>query len=167
MLQTIGISAVTSLLCTAIVFFFYFSILAPQGPSKTPPKDPLFAKYETIVNDFLDMVRKGQIEAAYKETSPSFQKISTLDNFKKLINGYQSAQNIPSSPCSLKEYSEPFSGSINDLPDKYMIVQTKCEATENKEIKGFFIEFIEDEGKSKISYINVYKAPVTHKKEGQ
>ena len=48
-----------------------------------------------------------------------------------------------------------------------MIIQAKCESTEAKEIKGFNIEFIDDEGKSKISYINVYKTPVTHKKEGQ
>ncbi|MEK9143197.1 MAG: hypothetical protein AAB481_01020 [Patescibacteria group bacterium] len=167
MLQTIGISAVTSFLCSIVALLLYFRIFAPPGPANAPAKDPQFAKYEEIINDFLDTIRNGQIEAAYKETSPSFQKISTLENFKKLIIGYQSTENIPSSPCSLTEYSEPFPGTIKDLPDKYMIVQAKCEATENKGIKGFNIEFIDDEGKSKISYINVYKAPVTHKKNNQ
>lgn len=162
-LQTIGISAVTSFLCSAIFLFLYFRLVASPGPAKDPAKDPQFAKYEEIVNDFLELVRKGQIEAAYKETSPSFQKISTLENFKKLMTDYQSAKSIPSSPCKITEYTEPFSGSINDLPDKYIIIQAKCEATEDKEIKGFNIEFIEGEGTSRISYINVYKTPVTHK----
>ena len=48
-----------------------------------------------------------------------------------------------------------------------MIVQTKCETTENNEIKGFNVEFIEDEGKSKISFINPYKNLVVHKKNNK
>ena len=166
-LQTIGISAVTSFLCSIVALVLYFQIIASPGSSKVLPKDPQFAKYEEIINDFLDTIRKGQIEAAYKKTSPSFQKISSIDDFNKLITGYQTSQGIPSSPCSLTEYSEPFPGTIKDLPDKYMIIQAKCEVMEGKEIKGFNIEFIDDEGISKISYINVYKTPVTHKKEVQ
>lgn len=162
-LQTIGISAVTSFLCSIVALLLYFRIVAAPGSANTPAKDPQFAIYEEIINDFLDTIRKGQIEAAYKKTSPSFQKISSLDDFNKLITGYQTSQSIPSSSCFLTEYSEPFSGSINGLSDKYMIVQAKCETTEGKEIKGFNIEFIEGEGISKISYINVYKTPVTHK----
>ena len=84
-----------------------------------------------------------------------------------MADALQSSQSIPSSPCTLTEYSEPFSGSIEGLTDTYMIVQTKCEATENNEIKGFDVEFIDDEGKSKISYINPYKIPVIHKKGEQ
>lgn len=167
MLQTIGISAVTSFLCSIVVLFLYFRTVASPGLAKALPKDPQFAKYEEIINDFLDTIRKGQIEAAYKKTSPSFQKISTIDDFNKLITGYQTSQSIPSSSCFLTEYSEPFPGTIKDLPDKYMIIQAKCEVTEGKEIKGFNIEFIDEEGTSKISYINVYKTPVIHKKDGQ
>lgn len=162
-LQTIGISAVTSFVCSIVALLLYFQIIAAPGPAKAPVKDPQFAKYEEIINDFLDTIRKGQIEAAYKKTSPSFQKISTIDDFNKLITGYQTAQNIPSSSCFLTEYSEPFPGTIKDLPDNYMIIQAKCEVTEGKEIKGFNIEFIDEEGTSKISYINAYKTPVTHK----
>ena len=61
---------------------------------------------------------------------------------------------FPSSACTLTEYSEPFSDPIEGLTDTYMIVQTKCEVVENNEIKGFNVEFIDDEGKSKISFIN-------------
>ena len=150
-----------------LIVFLSFRIVTSPGPEKVPSKDPQFAKYEEIINDFLDTIRKGQIEAAYKKTSPSFQKISSIDDFNKLITGYQTSQGIPSSPCSLTEYSEPFPGTIKDLPDKYMIIQAKCEVMEGKEIKGFNIEFIDDEGISKISYINVYKTPIIHKKEAQ
>lgn len=163
MLQTIGISAVTSFLCSIVALLLYFRIVAAPGSAKALPKDPQFAKYEEIINDFLDTIRKGQTEAAYKKTSPSFQKISTIDDFNTLITGYQTAQSIPSSSCFLTEYSEPFPGTIKDLPDKYMIIQAKCEVTEANEIKGFNIEFIDDEGISKISYINVYKTPIIHK----
>src|SRR3990167_6568579 len=166
-LQTIVISAVTSFLCSIGALLLYFRLFAPSGSAKALPKDPQFAKYEEIINDFMDTIRKGQIEAAYKQTAPSFQKISSIDDFNKLITGYQTAQSIPSSPCFLTEYCEPFPGTIKDLPDKYMIIQAKCEVTEAKEIKGFNIEFIDDEGKLKISYINVYKTPIIHKKEGQ
>ncbi|MCX6793591.1 MAG: hypothetical protein NTY06_00615 [Candidatus Gottesmanbacteria bacterium] len=170
-LQIIGISVITSILFSALFFFLYFHTIAPSrkqdttGSSKTLPKNTQFAKYEVIINDFLTTIRKGEIETAYKGTSPVFQKLTSLDDFKKLMNGYQSAHNIPSSSCSLTEYSDPFSSTINDLPNAYMIVQTKCETTENNEIKGFSIEFIDDGGKSKISYINAYKNPVIHKKE--
>jgi hypothetical protein len=136
----------------------------PLVSSKISPKDPQFAAYEVIINNFLEMIRKGQVETAYKETSPTFQKKSTLDDFKKLINSYQSGHSIPTSPCSLTEYSEPFSGTITGLTDTYMIVQTKCEVTENKQTTGFNVEFIQDAGKWKISFINAYSAPVIHKK---
>ncbi len=162
-LQTISISAATSILCSIVIVFLSFRIVTSPGPEKVPSKDPQFAKYEEIINDFFDTIRKGHIEAAYKKTSPSFQKISTLDNFQKLMDSYQSANNIPVTPCFLTEYSEPFSTSISDLPDTYMVVQAKCETTEGKKINGFNIEFIDDGGTSKISYINISKTPIIHK----
>lgn len=169
-LQTVGVSAIMSLLVSVLFLFLYFHPQASPfkqdttGSTKTAAKDAQFTKYETIINNFLDTVRKGQIEATYKGTSPVFQKLTSLDDFKKLIAGYQAAHAIPSSSCSLTEYSEPFSSSIQTLPDTYMIVETKCEVTEGGQIKGFNVEFIDDKGTPKISYINVYQTPVTHKK---
>jgi ethanolamine ammonia-lyase large subunit len=160
-LLTIGISVITSLLVSGIGIFIYFRTIVPK---QTGSLDTQFTKYETIVNGFLDSLRKGEIEAAYKGTSPVFQKKTTLDDFKKLVAGYTSAQNIPAASCSLTEYSEPISSTIDGLPDTYMIVQAKCEATESNEIKGIQVEFIDDKGTPKISYINVYKTSVVHKK---
>ena len=160
-----GISIATSLLFSTLFFFLYFYRIIPiLKIDTTTPTDTHFALYEAIINELLDGIQKGEIEAAYNKTSPVFQKKTSLDNFKKMTDELQSSQSIPSSPCTLTEYSEPFSGSIEGLTDTYMIVQTKCEVTENNEIKGFNVEFIEDEGKSKISFINPYKNLVVHKK---
>lgn len=162
-LTIVIISAITSSICWAL-FVFCFPA-SPVTPQKKSSQDAKFTTYENIINIFLGDLRKGQVEAAYKGTSPVFQKMTTLENFKKLSDTFQSNQNIPTTPCALTEYSEPFSGSITGLPDTYNIVQTKCESVEENEIKGFTVEFIDDEGKPKISYINTYKGPVVHKKE--
>lgn len=163
--KTVGISIASSLLFSTLFFFLYFYRIIPiLKIDTTTTLDTHFAQYETIINELLTGIQKGEIEAAYNKTSPVFQKKTTLENFKKMMNELQSSQSIPSSPCTLTEYSEPFSATIEGLTDRYMIVQTKCETTENKEIKGFNVEFIEDEGKSKISFINPYKNLVVHKK---
>ncbi len=171
-LEIVGIFAITSLLVSALFLFFYFNWIAPRGssplstpPSKVLPKDTQFATYDARVNDFLNTLRKGEIETAYKGTSPVFQKKTSLENFKKLVTTLQSSHSIPTSSCSVTEYSEPFSSTIEGLPDVYMIVQTKCEVREGGEIRGFNVEFIDDNGKPKISYINPYTIPVIHKKE--
>lgn len=169
-LQTVVISSITSILVTGIFFILYFYKISPSVKvdsaitSKTLPKDTQFTKYETIINEFLDTIRKGQIEAAYKSTSAVFQKKTTIDDFKKLAEAFKLSNSLPSSGCSLTEYSEPVSSSIEGLPDNFMIVQTKCEAAENGQIKGFNVELIEDKGQPKISFIKPYILPITHKK---
>lgn len=168
-LQIIGVSAITSVVVSALFLFIYQrfgSIVFAPSTAKAPisSQDPNFTKYETLINNFLDKIRKGKIEEAYKDTSPSFQKLTTLEDFKKLMTGYQTAKAIPTSTCSLIQYSEPFSSSIKGLNDQYLITTTKCEAIENNQTKGFDVEFIDDAGKTKISYINAYSAPVFHKR---
>ena len=163
--KTVGISIATSILFSTLFFFLYFYTILPIfKENTTSPADIRFTQYEAIINELLTGIQKGEIEAAYNKTSPIFQKKTTLENFKKMTDELQSSQSIPSSACTLTEYSEPFSGSIEGLTDTYMIVQTKCEVVENNEIKGFNVEFIDDEGKSKISFINPYKNLVVHKK---
>lgn len=134
-----------------------------KGSAKAP-KDANFTKYEAVINGFLDTIRKGQIEAAYKETSTTFQKLTTLDDFKTLIAGYQSVQNIPTSACTLTQYSDPYTTTIKGLPDVYTVVQAKCETTENGKIKGFYVEFMNDKGTPRISYLSAYNNPVIHNK---
>jgi len=170
-LQIIGSSALTSLFCTALFLFAYLHIaqnnifsLSSSKSSKTISKDTKFATYEAVINNFFNTLRKGNIENAYKSTSPVFQEKTSLDDFQKLVTAYQSTQAIPASSCSLTQYSDPFSSSINGLSNTYMIVQTKCEAEEKGEIKGFDVEFIEDAGIPKISYINAYTSQVVHTK---
>lgn len=165
-LQTVGVSVASSLVFSTLFFFLYFYTILPNLKENTASSlDIHFTRYETIINELLSRIQKGEIEAAYKETSPVFQKKTTLENFQKMAEELQLSQSIPSSSCSVTEYSEPFSGSIEGLTDRYMIVQTKCEATEKNEIKGFNVEFIEDEGISKISFINPYKNLIIHKKD--
>lgn len=168
-LQTTVVAVITSFICSAAFVFLYFHATSLPGlkRSSTPIKaavvDPNFAKYQTIINNFFVTVRKGQIQAAYTSTSPVFQKLTSLDQFQTLIAGYQSVNDIPTSPCTVSQYSDPVSSSIKGLPDTYMIAQTQCIVTNKGDIKGFDIEFIDDKGTPKISYINVFESAVTHK----
>lgn len=169
-IPTILISAVTSILVTALGLCIYFRTPALQkmisgpGPAKTPSSDANFAKYEGIINNFLDVVRKGDLEKAYKETSPSFQKLTSFEDFKKLIAVYKEGRNIPDSACTVTEYGEPFTTTIAGLSDSYTIIQTKCEAQSRDGIKGFVVELIDDGSTLKVSFINAYNGPVIHKK---
>lgn len=164
--KAIGVSIATSILFSTLFFFLYFYAILPNLKENTASSlDIHFTQYETIINELLGRIQKGEIEAAYKETSQVFQKKTSLENFKKMADELLSSQSIPSSPCTLTEYSEPFSGSIEGLTDTYMIIQTKCEATENNWVKGFNVELIDDEGTSKISFINPYKNLIIHKKD--
>lgn len=179
-LFTIALTALTSGLISLMVNIYYprakspgviketqsvISAIRSASPGASLSSDDgHFAEYETIINTFLDTIRKGNIEAAYTSTSPIFQKLTSLDSFRKLAADFTSNQNIPSIPCTLTEYSEPFSSTIKGLTETFMITQTKCEANEGGDMKGFNVEFIKDQGTSKISYINVYKGAVVHKR---
>lgn len=169
--QTIVISAVTSILVTALSIFIFFWVIAPKlntdsksAPVKIASSDPKFSAYETIINNFLAAIRKEDADTAYKSTSPVFQKLTTLEDFKKLLTQWQTLHSIPASACTLTEYSDPFTTTITGLTNEYVIVETKCEVTEKGEIKGFNVEFIDDKGTPKISFINAYRTPVTHKR---
>ena len=151
----IGIAAVTSILCAGAVLYFY-NARANSFP------DSHYKKYGNIINSFFSTIRQGNVEAAYKSTSPVFQMLTSLDSFKNLITDYEVTQSIPASPCVVTQYSDPFPSTIASLSGTFNITQTKCEVAENHMTKGFDVEFVDDHGTPKISYINAYSSPVMH-----
>lgn len=166
MLVTIMVSALTSIVCATAVIFFYTNRPMHATTAKRVA-DVHYAAYGKIINTFLTSVRQGNIQAAYAGTSPVFQKLTTQNDFQKLVSGYQLAGSIPAGPCTVTAYSDPFSSSISGVTGAFSIVQTKCEATESGITKGFDMEFISDNGTPKISYINAYSSPVMHTKNPQ
>ena len=73
--KTVGISVASSLLFSTLFFFLYFYGVIPTiNKTTTTPLDAHFAQYESIINELLTGIQKGEIEAAYNKTSRYFKK---------------------------------------------------------------------------------------------